>query len=87
MALWGKMTTENTQPHPTGRFASPVKYPNITVRLVGNDGNAFSILARCTREMRRAKLPTSEVDAFLEEARAGDYDDLLTTCMRWFDVC
>jgi hypothetical protein len=63
-----------------------IRYPNILVQLVGEDGNAFSILGRVTQAMRRADVPKAERDAFVEEATSGDYDNLLATCMRWVDV-
>jgi len=31
-------------------------------------------------------LPQSEIDTFMQEATAGSYDDLLATCMNWFNV-
>jgi hypothetical protein len=62
------------------------KHPEITVKLVGHDGNAFAILGKCTQAMRSARLPQAEIDAFMAEATAGDYDRLLQTCLRWFDV-
>jgi hypothetical protein len=62
------------------------KYPDIEVELIGHDGNAFSILARVRRELRRARVPEKEVEAFLAEATSGDYDHLLRTCMEWVDV-
>jgi hypothetical protein len=61
-------------------------YPDITVKLVGEDGNAYAILGRCQQAMRRAKLPKTEVEAFTAEATAGNYDHLLQTCMRWFEI-
>ena len=63
-----------------------VKYPDITVSLVGKDGNAFNILGICRAQMRRHHLPQSEIDAFTAEATSGDYNHLLATCMEWFDV-
>jgi hypothetical protein len=62
------------------------RYPHITVRLVGEDGNAFAILGRCQQAMRQAGVSKAEIDAFLTEAKSGDYDHLLQTCMRWFEV-
>lgn len=59
------------------------KYPDIEVQLSGEDGNAFFILGRVIKEMRRAKLPQTEIDAFLKEAKSGNYDKLLRTCMEW----
>jgi len=62
------------------------KHPDIIVKLVGEDGNAFAILGRCRQAMREADLPKDEVDEFFTEATSGDYDHLLQTCMRWFEV-
>lgn len=63
-----------------------VKYPNVEVRLVGYDGNAFVILGRCSQAARRAGVSKEEIDAFMEEATSGDYNHLLATCMKWFNV-
>ena len=62
------------------------KYPDITVELVGKDGNAFNILGICRRAMKRANLSESEIEAFTTEATSGDYNHLLTTCCKWFNV-
>ena len=63
-----------------------VKYPHINIPLVGQDGNAYAILARVKRIMRRADLPDSEWDLFLTEATSSNYDHLLLTVMSWFSV-
>lgn len=62
------------------------KYPDITVTLTGQDGNAFAILGRCREAARDAGLSDDEIAAFMAEAMAGDYDDLLQTAMRWFEI-
>ncbi len=62
------------------------KYPEITVQLVGKDGNAFNILGICRRAMKRAHLPESEIEAFTTEATSSDYNHLLITCTEWFNV-
>lgn len=62
------------------------KYPEITVQLVGKDGNAFNILGIYRRAMKRARLPESEIEAFTAEATSGDYNHLLATCCEWFKV-
>ena len=61
------------------------RYPEVQVRLSGRDGNAFAILGHCQRAARKAYLPEDEIKAFVGEAKSGDYNHLLTTCMRWFD--
>jgi hypothetical protein len=50
------------------------------------DGNAFAIMALCRRAAKEAGLPSGELEAFLEEAMAGDYDHLLETCRKYFEV-
>ncbi len=62
-----------------------VKYPDITVDLVGQDGNAFAIMGRCTLAMRRAGVEKVEIDLFRQECMSGDYDNLLQVCMKWLD--
>lgn len=62
-----------------------VKYPEVNVPLVGEDGNAFSILGRVKRIMRRAGIE-DEWEEFHTEATSGDYDHLLMTVMTWFAV-
>jgi len=63
-----------------------MKYPNIKVKLIGRDGNAFAILGAVIRELRKNGVSQDEIDSFEEEATSGDYDNLLGTCMQWVDV-
>ncbi len=62
------------------------KYPHVKVKLVGQDGNAFFILGRVAAALRRAHVPQAEIDAFLKEARSGDYDHLLQTVVQTVDA-
>jgi hypothetical protein len=62
------------------------KYPNVDVELVGNDGNAFSIMARVGKELRRAGVSNEEIKQYQNEATSGDYDNLLQVTMRWVNV-
>jgi len=63
-----------------------MKHPDITIPMNGEDGNAFAILGRVNREMRRAGLTAEERTEFIAEATSGDYNHLLATVMKWFDV-
>lgn len=63
-----------------------VKYPNIGVELIGQDGNAFSILSRVKLALLRGGVPQSEIDEFMKEAASGDYNHLLGTVMQWVEV-
>ncbi len=71
---------------PTGGLDPDIRYPDVHVRLVGQDGNAFAILGRVMGALREAGVPDEERKRFEREATAGDYDELLATCMRWVDV-
>lgn len=63
-----------------------VRYPDVVVPLVGEDGNAWSILGRVTRALERADVERDEINEFLDEAMSGDYDHLLYTVTRWVSV-
>lgn len=62
------------------------KHPEIIVTLTGHDGNAFAVLGRCREAVVEASLTDDEIAAFMAEAMAGDYDHLLQTAMRWFEI-
>lgn len=63
-----------------------VKYPNVTVRLAGTDGNAFALMGEVTKALRNAGVSHDERNEFITEATAGDYNALLQTIMRWVNV-
>jgi hypothetical protein len=53
------------------------------LKLLGTDGNAFSILAKA----RRVALANNmDWEAIQKEASDGDYDHLLQTMMKYFEV-
>jgi hypothetical protein len=56
------------------------------VVLIEEDGNAFAILAKCRKAARNAGWPKEEIDAVLNEMQSGNYDHLLRTAMKYFDV-
>jgi hypothetical protein len=55
--------------------------PKLT--LVGEDGNAFVILGKARRVAIRNEM---DWDKISKEATAGDYDHLLQTMCKYFDV-
>src|SRR5271157_5090877 len=55
----------------------------VTVELVGLDSNAFSILGRCSKAMRRAGWTAAEIKEFQAEATNGDYNHLLATVLSY----
>lgn len=62
------------------------RFPNVTVELVGEDGNAFAIIGAVSKALRRGGATADEVGEFRTEAMSGDYDNVLQTCMRWVEV-
>lgn len=58
----------------------------VEVELTGQDGNAFAVMGACRRAARKAGIPNHRIEEFTNEAMVGDYDHLLRTCMRYFDV-
>ncbi len=65
---------------------SSIKYPEITVELTGNDGNAFSIIGKVSKALSRAGVSLEERNTFSSEAMGGDYNNVLRTAMRWVTV-
>lgn len=63
-----------------------IKYPDITVQLIGTDGNTFAILGKVRSALRKAKVDEAEINQFMDTATAGDYNHLLRTVMEWVDV-
>jgi hypothetical protein len=62
------------------------KYDNVTVNLAGQDGNAFAVMASVSNALRKEGVPNDEVEMYLQESMAGDYDNLLRTAMKWVNV-
>ena len=60
-----------------------IKHPEVSVKLAGEDGKAFSIIGRTSQAMRRQGLDAEVIQAYQAEATSGDYDDLLRTTMQW----
>lgn len=54
-----------------------------TLVLAGQDGNAFAILGRASRI---AKENDMDWETIKTEAMSGDYDNLLQTMMKYFEV-
>ena len=51
----------------------------VKLRLVGLDGNAFSLLGAFAKAARREGWTKEQIDAVLHEATSDDYDHLLST--------
>jgi hypothetical protein len=72
--------TPDVEPVPAGP-----KFPDVTVQLSGEDGNAFFIAARVRKALEQ-KGHWEGATEFFKEALSGDYDHLLQTAMKYVDV-
>lgn len=53
------------------------------LELVGQDGNAFAILAKASKVAKENGMNWEKIQ---KEATSGDYDHLLQTMMEYFEV-
>ncbi len=67
-------------------MSDETKYPDVEVELLGEDGNAFFIVGRVAKALKKAGVDREEIEEFRAEAMSGDYDHLLQTAMAWVDV-
>jgi hypothetical protein len=67
-------------------FQTEVKYPEIEVQLVGEDGNAFAIMGRVASALKSAGVSKEEIDEYYSESTSGDYEHLLRTATKWVSV-
>lgn len=62
------------------------RYPEVEVELIGHDGNAFAILGKAMRALRRAGVEEETVEEYRKEATLAGYDNLLAVTMEWVEV-
>lgn len=65
-------------------MVKPLSKP--TVKLIGQDGNAFGIMGRVKQALRSAGSDKEYIDQYLSEATSGDYDHLLAVSMEYVDI-
>lgn len=58
-------------------MSDTVKFPYVHVQLTGEDGNAFFILSRVARAMKKVGIPAADVSEYQNKAMSGDYNNLL----------
>jgi hypothetical protein len=64
----------------------PNSDPKPHVKLIGADGNAYAIMAKCKQAASRAGWSDEEIKALMSEMTSGDYDNLLCVASTYFDV-
>ena len=56
------------------------------VKLIGEDGNALMLIAKCRQAMKEAEYSASEIDEITHRMMSGDYDHLLQVVVEEFEV-
>lgn len=59
---------------------------DVKVKLIGEDGNAFAILGKVSKELRRAGYDLDFIKEYQAQAMSGDYDNLLQVTMNYVEV-
>ena len=63
------------------------KLKRITVKLTGEDGNVFNLIALCRQAMIRAGIDKAQRDAFINECfKMQSYDDVIHFMAETFNV-
>ena len=56
------------------------------LKLSGCDGNVFSVLGKARQAAQGAGWDEEQIKAFFELAVAGNYDEVIQLCMKYFEV-
>lgn len=65
---------------------SDIKFPKVSVKLTGEDGNAFFMVGRTRDALRKARVSNELIEEFSKEALSGDYNHVIQTIMAWVEV-
>ena len=63
-----------------------VKFPEVSVTLVGTDSSALAVVGAVIRALRRAGVAPRAIDDYQAAALSGDYDHLLQVTLQTVDV-
>lgn len=63
---------------------APSEKPEAIV--VGQDGNAYSVMGIVSRSLKRAGASKSYIDQYYEDATSGDYDNLLVVSWKYANL-
>ena len=57
-----------------------------TVKLIGQDGNAFAVMGRVKQALKSAGADKEYIDQYISEATSSDYNHLLAVSMEYVNV-
>lgn len=59
---------------------------NVTVKLSGNDGNAFAIMGLVRNALKKAGATKEQLDQYTMDSMSGDYQNLLRVASRYVNI-
>lgn len=59
---------------------------NVTVKLSGNDGNAFAIMGSVRNALKKAGATKEQLDQYTMDSMSGDYQNLLRVASRYVNI-
>jgi len=68
------------------KAAWDIKHPEVVVTLSGQDGNPYMIIGLTRDALKKAKVPQAEIQEYMDEAKSGDYDNVIQTTLKWVTV-
>tara|TARA_R110001583_G_scaffold183718_1_gene342470 strand:+ start:297 stop:485 length:189 start_codon:yes stop_codon:yes gene_type:complete len=57
-----------------------------TVKLTGEDGNAFAIMGTVAKALQKAGFSQEHIAKYYEDSSSGDYDNLIRVAMKYANV-
>lgn len=57
-----------------------------TVRLIGEDGNAFAIMGKVSNALRNSGYTKEEILEYQNQATSGDYKNLMRVTAAWVNI-
>lgn len=64
-----------------------IKYPNITVTFIGENGNVFNLIGICYMTMKEHGVSREERKAFFNEVTSQEsYEDAIIMMAKWVNI-
>lgn len=72
--------------HAADRDPEQPYFPDVEVDFDRVGSNPAGMIGAVMKALRRAQVSPDVICLFAKEARSGDYDNVIQTCMCWVDV-
>lgn len=63
-----------------------IKYPEVTVKLSGGEGNALQIINDMRTVLRIAGVEKTKIEECTNQMTSGSYENLLYTASKWVTI-